>query len=161
MSRRGREQSQQTLTCDKVGRCQDNVFKEKFAMIVGMEEFELNKSMDVKRFIKISQDIVAFLLQNKEVGDAFRKMIGIACPELQIFIKDDKKLCEEYISTMIVHRISGFPFPKENQDSFISNMLSEIKLSDSDFIKWVEKIKNDSAGDISIHFGIKNPIFPN
>ncbi len=122
------------------------------------DEFN-KKDMSVERIIEISKNIVSFLLKNKEVGDGFRKVISIACPELQIFINDDKKLCEEYISTMIVHRIPGFPFPKQNSDSFLTNMLTEIKLSEEDFVTWVQKIKSDK--ELGLHFGVENPISPN
>ena len=117
------------------------------------------QKMGPERVSEISQKIVSFFLENEEVKDDFKKMIVIDCPELQILINNDERLREGYISTMIVHRIPGLPFPKEDLDSFISKLLSETKLSNNDFIKWLEKIKSNK--EMGLHFGIENPIYPN
>ena len=124
------------------------------------EEWKPNENISPARVEKISQDIVSFFLKNKEVGDSFRKMICIACPELKIFINDDKKLSENY-ALMIAHRIPGFLFSddEEKSDFLLAQMLQETKLPDEDFVKWLETIiKNKSMG---MDFVIKNSISPN
>ena len=40
-----------------------------------------------------------------------------------------------------------------------TNMLTEIKLSEEDFVTWVQKIKSDK--ELGLHFGVENPISPN
>ncbi len=123
-----------------------------------MLESRREENMGPEKVAKISQNIVSFLLKNKKTNEALKSLIGVYCPELKILTNHDEKLSEEYTSTMIVHKLPGLPFPKEDSDSFISDMLSETKLSNADFIKWLEKIKSNKKS--GLHFGIKNPIFP-
>jgi hypothetical protein len=115
--------------------------------------------MEPVKVIQIAQKIVTFFLTNNdaEIRTTYKNMIKISIAELGPYLESDAFLCEEYVATMIAHRIPALPTPKNDPD-FFDKLLNAIESSVEELMDWIMQVKANN--EMGLCFNLKKENAP-